>query len=251
MENRDNWDQHWSQLNEITELNPAQHYRHKLVFQAINDYLESRSNKIFDFGSGQGDLIRLMRSEFNEAKFTGFELGDSGVNISRIKTPDAQFVQCDLIENNPPYHKLYESGNIGVCSEVLEHLDEPKKMLITINKYLAKNAFLIITVPSGPMNEFEKSIGHRKHYMRSELENLVKSSGFSIIEIRCAGFPFFNLYKIIAFLRGKKIMQNDINPNRKISKILRIIFKIFNVLFHFNLTNSPFGWQLILIAQKQ
>ena len=98
------------------------------------------------------------------------------------------------------------------------------------------------------MNEFEKSIGHRKHYMRSELENLVKSSGFSIIEIRCAGFPFFNLYKIIAFLRGKKIMQNDINPNRKISKILRIIFKIFNVLFHFNLTNSPFGWQLILIA---
>ena len=122
-------------------------------------------------------------------------------------------------------------------------------MLAVINKYLAPGAFLIVTVPSGPMNEFEKSIGHRKHYRSSELVDMLRSVDLDVAEVCRAGFPFFNLYKITALLRGNKI-KNDVAAD-KISTLIKVCFKVFDFLFKFNLTKSFFGWQLLIIAQKK
>lgn len=252
LENRDGWDEHWSNLNDITMLNPAQHYRHKLLIEALAECIALRPYRanIYDFGSGQGDLVAMLASKFSGRSFTGLELSGVGVEISKAKAPTAKFRQCNLLEDSPPHTDLYGQCNIGICAEVLEHLDEPRKMLSVIKRYLAPGALLIITVPSGPMNSFEKAIGHRKHYQPEELMALVESAGLSVLRVQRAGFPFFNLYKLVALMRGEKL-RSDANGNSGVHGLMMFVLRVFDFLFErFNFRNSPFGWQLMLIAEK-
>jgi len=201
MEKRDIWDDHWHDLDSITTINPAQIYRHKLLVSTLIEVSKDSKN-IIDFGSGQGDMIELFSNSLPLLNYYGLELSKVGVEISKIKNPTAQFFQCDLLDDERQIKSLYAIGDIGICAEVLEHLDNPGYALNNIAKYIKPNGILIITVPGGPMNAFEKSIGHRRHFKIEEIAKLISYAGFDVTLKLKAGFPFFNLYKIISEGRG-------------------------------------------------
>lgn len=250
--NYDEWNRHWSKLNELTEINPAQNYRHKILVNVIYNHvnrLPYKDSLIFDFGSGQGDLIRSLTKRLPGRVFCGLELSEVGVELSRLKNSNANFFVCNLLDEKKQLEDLFSRANFGICAEVLEHLDQPEIALANIKKYMAPKGILVITVPGGPMNEFEKSIGHRRHYSVSMLSNLAESQGFRIIKVYRAGFPFFNLYKIFGFLRGKKLL-NDVGQKDGDGKLMKIALQLFSILFRFNFANSKFGWQLIMVLQK-
>src|SRR5205823_4886877 len=96
----------------------------------------------------------------------------------------------------------------AVCSEVLEHVDSPRDFLLAARVYLADNARLIVTVPGGPMSAFDRHIGHRQHFTRASIGELLRSSGFSIERICLSGFPFFNLYRCLVIARGEKLASD-------------------------------------------
>lgn len=250
-EKRDGWDDHWTELNDITEVNPAQHYRHRLLAKILRNCLANRpgSKKIFDFGSGQGDMVAMLKQGEPNCEFLGLELSQVGVDISSRKNLGASFYKCNLLDDDDQRTELFRQADIGFCSEVLEHIDTPLMALNNIRKYLAPGALIVITVPGGPMNEFEKSIGHRKHYSKDELQSLVAMSGLNVVKTIRAGFPFFNLYKVIALMRGKKLL-NDANQKGDSSFLMLFVLKVFDRLFKFNIESSPFGWQLLLIAEN-
>jgi SAM-dependent methyltransferase len=253
---RDVWDEHWTELNEITEVNPAQHYRHRLLTRVIEYCLKQKpdANRVFDFGSGQGDLIKMLGKGPSGREYYGLELSQVGVDISSKKYPVARFFKCNLLDPNSQLPDLYGKAQLGICSEVLEHIDEPAVALSAIRRYLAPGAQIIITVPGGPMNEFEKSIGHRMHYSKAQLAALLEKSGLRPIKFVRAGFPFFNLYKLIALARGKKLLQDtgsgssgEIGGSKW---LMMLVLKVFEYLFRLNLSNSPFGWQMLVIAEN-
>ncbi len=79
----------------------------------------------------------------------------------------------------------------------------------------------------------------------------MNESGFKTREIYRSGFPFFNLYKIIAFMRGKKICDDARGNSDKPSGFMITTLKIFDFLFeYFNFDRTPWGWQLIAVAEK-
>jgi hypothetical protein len=81
-------------------------------------------------------------------------------------------------------------ADYAVCSEVLEHLDDPALFLRNSAALMSPGCTLIVTVPGGPMSAFDRHIGHRKHYLVSELRGLLERSGFSVKTAMAAGFPF-------------------------------------------------------------
>ena len=254
---RDDWDDHWSHVNDITEKNPAQHYRHKLIVDIVHDYVVRNPNikEIVDFGSGQGDVMALLTKKITGVNFYGLELSQVGVDISKQKCPNTPFYKINLLDSNDTVPELFGIANLGLCSEVLEHLDDPKQMLEEIKRYLAPRAFLIVTVPSGPMNAFEKFIGHRQHFTKETISNLTQSAGFMPVQTIRAGFPFFNLYKIAGYLQSARVVEKITHENSKDFKqsitrsILLATLAIFRFLFRFNLKDNPLGWQLIHICQ--
>jgi 2-polyprenyl-3-methyl-5-hydroxy-6-metoxy-1,4-benzoquinol methylase len=249
--NCDNWEQHWSDYSESTEKIPSHSFRRNLIKKILAKESLSHAS-IIDFGSGQGDLLKFIASQFKIKQLLGLELTEIGVEISKKKLPSALFIQKNLLEDSTvELNSLANYAEYGLCLEVLEHLDDPAQLLRNVRYYLKPNAKLIITVPGGKMAAFEKHIGHRTHYTKKKLSALLQSAGYNTFSIQAAGFPFFNLYKMMTILRGKKLINDvKIQHQKKLSNVMMsFIMKMFHILFKLNINSIPLGWQLIAVVK--
>lgn len=245
----DDWDRHWQQYAEAAALNPAQGYRRKLVCEELKSHGCSNDARILDIGSGQGDLAVDLRAAFPQARITGLELSAAGVRVAAGKVPDAQFLQRDLLDPGADPGELRGWADYAICSEVLEHLDDPRLLLSNAAEYLAPGCRLVVTVPGGPQSEFDRHIGHRRHYSPEELWTLLTSAGFQVDICTEAGFPFFNLYRATVILRGRRLIEDVQNGAEGSSKWLaHAAMALFGHLFAMNLTGTGMGWQTIAVA---
>ena len=96
------------------------------------------------------------------------------------------------------------------------------------------------------MSAFDKHIGHRKHFRQAEIEALLREAGYEPEQVTGAGFPFFNLYRGVVILRGKKLIGDvRAQQDRAASLPARLAMGVFSLLFHLNVDSSPWGWQMI------
>ena len=138
----------------------------------------------------------------------GFELSEVGVGISRAKVPTATFHQVDLFAPPAEVSCLENQADVVVCSEVIEHVDDPVGFCHRIRSYLKPGGQLLVTVPGGPMSAFDHFIGHRRHYDRTSIARVLDAAGFKVEAVKLAGFPFFNLYRLVIILLGKRLISN-------------------------------------------
>lgn len=247
---QDDWDQHWRDYADAAELNPAQGYRRRVACELLRRFGCSGSAPVLDIGSGQGDLALDLRQAFPQAQLAGIELSATGVEVSLRKVPGVQFLQRDLLAPDQDPGALKSWAHYAVCSEVLEHLDDPSLLLRNAMAYLAPGCVLAVTVPGGPQSEFDRHIGHRQHFTPTSLRALLESSGFKVELATTAGFPFFNLYRTVVILRGRKLIEDVQSGSRASSgKLARAVMAIFRGLFHFNLLGSNLGWQTVAVAR--
>lgn len=246
---QDDWEQHWESFSEAAEENPGQRYRHSIACRLLKKQGCRGTTRILDVGSGQGDLGVVLRAAFEQAHIAGLELSASGVAISAKKAPTVQFFQRDLYQPPSDQEPLRAWAEYAVCVEVLEHLDEPRKFLANTAHFLSPGCTLLVTVPGGPMSEFDHYIGHRKHYTPAELRALLEGAGFNVQLATGAGFPFFNLYRMAVILRGRRLVHDiRTQPGVKPRALARVVMAAFRLLFRFNLLGVRWGWQTIAVA---
>jgi hypothetical protein len=121
-------------------------------------------------------------------------------------------------------------------------------LLRNLRRYLAPESRLVVTVPAGPRNAYEIHIGHRRHYTRQMLRTLLEGEGFDVVEMRAAGFPFFNLYKLMALARGDRLVADADAPPTRQPLAMRASLAAFRALFRLNVERVPLGWQLVAVA---
>ena len=246
---RDDWDSHWDEYNECAQSNPALAYRRRLIFSLLGIEGTGAGVRLLDVGSGQGDFAAAALKEFPSAELLGLELSRSGVEISRHKVPRAQFLQRNLLDGSRPSSEHQWWATHAVCSEVIEHVDDPCKLLISARQYMQPECKLLVTAPGGPMSAFDKHIGHRKHYRIEEIAVLFRDAGFEPQYLARAGFPFFNLYRALVVLRGEAIVEDaKARENRVASVPARMAMALFRPLLHLNFDSSPWGWQMAATA---
>src|SRR5262245_7853274 len=125
----DDWNQHWQDYSETAQQNPAQNYRRQLILTLLGVRGSGGGVRIIDTGSGQGDMAAAIRTRFPSAAILGLELSQSGVEISRRKVPSAHFIQRNLLDRTEPLAAQRGWATHAVCSEVIEHLDDPALLL--------------------------------------------------------------------------------------------------------------------------
>jgi SAM-dependent methyltransferase len=246
---RDDWNDHWAKYADSANENPAQAYRRRLIALALSSH--GRPARILDIGSGQGDMAAYLRDVFPEAKIRGIELSQTGVDIARKKVPTATFTQRDLLEPAVLSPAEREWATHAVCTEVLEHVEAPEVLLAAAQAYLAPGGWLFVTVPGGPMSAFDRHIGHRRHYRPADLRAVLESGGLETVAVSGAGFPFFNLYRLLVILRGKRLVQDAKSEAGQLPWSARAVMRLFSVLFRLNLDNFPWGWQIVALARKR
>jgi SAM-dependent methyltransferase len=247
---RDDWDRHWDRYAESAELNPAQRMRHDFIARMLCADAPNEVIHILDIGSGQGDLLQKLEPLLPQASLLGVELSESGVTIAQRKVPRATFIAADIFQPPPALDDFKSWATHAVCSEVLEHVDDPVAFLMLARKYLAPGARLIVTVPGGPMSAFDRHVGHRQHFDRLKIRAMLEQAGYSVERIYLTGFPFFNLYRLLVIARGKRLAQDVESQSSGLSSALAsYMMKLFRLLFRANLLDSPFGWQVVAVAR--
>jgi SAM-dependent methyltransferase len=248
---RDDWNRHWDEYSRTAEDNPAQNYRRALIFSLLGLRGAGEEARLLDIGSGQGDMAGTILSRFPSARVLGLELSQSGVEISRGKVPGARFVQRDLLDTTEPPAELRAWATHAVCSEVIEHVDEPARLLKNARSYMKPGGLLVLTAPGGPMSAFDKHIGHRKHWGPEEIASLLRQAGFESVQASGSGFPFFNLYRCVVILRGKKLIQDvSTGSTGTTSLSARAAMAVFHRLIRLGLNSSRRGWQMVATARS-
>lgn len=241
----DDWDRHWLAYSAAAELSPSTAYRRRLAFRLLGMDPRDASVRMLEIGSGTGRFAEEFGQRAPLGKFLGLELSRTGVEIAGRRVPAARFVRRDLLQAATPEDKADFRATHALCSDVLEHVDDPRLLLRHAAEYMAPDCKLVVTVPGGWWNAFYGHIGHRRHYAPAELEDLLDTAGFAVERTYAAGFPFFNLYRILVTLRGTGLIAEAAGTP---SLLLRSSGAIFNALFHLNLMH-PWGWQTLAVAR--
>lgn len=252
------WDAHWDHFGKSVERNPANEYRYRLVCAAIGS--PSAGSTLVDVGSGQGELALRLQALHPQVAVHGLELSAEGVARARqlalASQSPARFTQRDLLRQEPLPECDRHAASYAVCSEVLEHLDDPAHLLRNTLDYISANGRLIVTVPGGPRSAFDRHIGHRRHFTPVRLRSVLEAGGFVPQTVVRAGFPFFNLYKLAVIARGSRLID-DLDDSKRPREGLsspeatgaaRTVLRFFQRAFRFNIDSSPFGWQLLAVA---
>ena len=245
---RDDWDRHWDDYAEAAEQNPAQRYRRKLIFGLLGAGSDAR---VLDIGSGQGDFAADLLQEHPDADLLGIEVSPAGIEISKRKAPSADFIVRDLMGSEPPPDEYRGWATHAVCSEVLEHVDDPARVIANALPYMQPGCRLVVTVPGGPMSAFDRHIGHRRHFSAGDLGGVLRDAGFEVDMSAGAGFPFFNLYRLVVILRGRKLVDDvTASEGGSESRLAGAVMAVFKALFRLNLPLRRGGWQTVAVARR-
>ena len=252
----DDWDRHWREYSASAEENPAQLYRQRLIASHLGLDVAAHhlgaTPQVLDIGSGSGDMVQQLRRRFPTSRLLGVELSESGVELARRKVPDAAFVQQDLLSDAAPPVAFRGWATHAVCSEVLEHVDEPAKLLWNARAYLRPGCRMVVTVPGGPRSAFDRHIGHRRHYGIDDLGGLLAQAGLEVETVTGAGFPFFNLYRLVVVARGRRLVDDvAASPDgQPATGAARLVMRAFGLSFRLNLDSSRLGYQIVAVARE-
>jgi SAM-dependent methyltransferase len=244
---RDDWNQHWDSYAASASLNPAQAYRRRLIFERLE--LGSGPCRVLELGSGQGDFSRELLERHPQAELLGLDISQSGIDLAARKVPRARFLRQDLTQpfDIPDVYRSWATH--AVCSEVLEHVDDAVQVLKNARRCLAPGARLVVTVPAGPRSAFDLHIGHKRHFTPESLGSLLRAAGLESDCLHGAGFPFFNLYRLVVLARGEKLID-DAGARGRLPLAARAAMRAFSWLFELNSGATPWGWQLVAVARE-
>jgi len=248
------WDHHWNAYGEAAEGSPANVYRRQLVLRLLGR--PPAGATVLDIGSGQGEFAIHLRETYPDLAVWGVEYSAAGVERSRAaaagRGAEVTFTQLDLME---PVTRGPDQAAAGyaVCSEVLEHVADPVRLLRNAKSLLAPGCRVIVTVPGGPRSAFDRHIGHHRHFTAPGLRGVLTDAGYGVERVLRAGFPFFNLYKLAVIARGRRLITDveDRAPGAAPSGAERAAARLFDLGFRHSRDDFPLGWQVAAVARIQ
>ena len=142
-----------------------------------------------DLGCGPGATTREVAKAVGASRVVGLDFDP------RLKDPcrknGVDFKQADLEKGD-----LALSGerfDFWTAMDVLEHLDDPGRLLRALKPALAEGAVGVVTVPAFPLlfSDWDRALGHRRRYTRQALRALLTDAGYDVLDMRhLYGFAF-------------------------------------------------------------
>lgn len=158
----------------------------------MSNWLEFAANPLF--------ILKKLQAD-NLARYAGFIKGRA-LDIGCGLRPYARYLEArrcvgiDILAEVQPDIRAYcdqlpfKDGSFDsvICTEVLEHVAQPRSCLAGINKVLKKGGFVYITVPQCWCLHYEPDDYWR--FTRYGIERLMREAGFEIVSMRRIGGIF-------------------------------------------------------------
>jgi SAM-dependent methyltransferase len=226
-----------SELDEVlAELEGATNYK-AWVLELLRPFTQGR---VLEIGAGRGTYARELRG-----------LGQSltAVEPSARLIPPLRQQLADLSDvtviNGTLIDVADKNFDTAVMLNVLEHVEDDRSLLADIFARLVPGGTVCIWVPAFPalFGEFDRLVGHCRRYRKRDLESLLVTSGFTIIESRYANLPGFFAWWLIVRLLGAKPTAGHLSTiyDRWFIPAIRAVEKRIK---------PPFGQSLFVVARR-
>lgn len=140
--------------------------------------------------------------------------------------------------------------------DVLEHIEDDQRAIREAFRVLKNKGILLLTVPAYDWlwSEHDEALGHKRRYIKSQIEMKLKKAGFTILKSSYIISSF--LLPITLFRFWQKISKQEKVPKTSyvilpgfLNFFLAQILKLEGILVQ--AINLPFGVSLVCVAKKQ
>ena len=237
-----NPDTYWESTEASYPHYPTVRHRKRFILNAIACAKLPPGFTVFDFGCGEASLLKSIQAKFRllDDQLGGCDVSGRAVVSAKMKLKSPYL-----------FHALYpdlpRTFDVMICSEVIEHTRDYKKILEWMHANLAPGGLLILTTQAGKIHGSDRYTGHTQHFDRRELTNLLISIGYKIEQSYLWGWPFFTLQKYMTDFRFEQIQANYLEGSLSLRK--KIIFSLAYLAYCLH-DLIPFGPQIYITARK-
>jgi len=137
---------HWDRCSrDLFRMDAYLIARYEIIMRLVKKYSGISCGKVLDAGCGDGMLTSLIAGEGYSVD--GVDTNLQGIEIARSKFEQKNILGDFYVIDSYRYPFEEEVYDIVVCSDVIEHVKEPVKMLNEIKRVLKKGGYLIISTP--------------------------------------------------------------------------------------------------------
>lgn len=173
-----------------THKNPIQRYLIANFYKGFIEEVKSKKPKtILDVGCGEGFTLELLHDKKIGEKLEGVDFLKTAIEIGKKERPFLTLKEGTIYKL--PYKD--NSFDLVICSEVLEHLEDPKKALEELHRVTKK--YIVLSVPNEPWfmmanfirgknwSRWGNDIEHINHWSTGAFTKFV-SKKFKILSVR-------------------------------------------------------------------
>ena len=188
MKQTDNYKKH-------THKNPIQRFLLANFFRNLVNITKAKTvDSILDVGCGEGFTLNRLNEHGIGKRLEGLDYSKDAIALGKKTYPDIKITQGSIYKL--PYQN--NSFDLVLCTEVLEHLQNPEQALKELVRVSKK--YLVISVPNEPFfmlaqlirgknwSRFGNDIEHINHWTMFGFPKFVKQS--SSVKILAKRFPF-------------------------------------------------------------
>jgi len=177
-------------LTKHTTKNPISRFFLDNFFKTLLGEMRALKPKsILDVGAGEGFTLQKLKDNKIGEKLEGIEYMDEAIKLGKHYHPDITIKKGDIYKL--PYKD--NSFDVVICSEVMEHLEDPEKALKELKRVTKK--YLLLSVPNEPFFTIQRifrgknvlKLGdhpeHIQHWSNKSFEKFV-SGQLTIVKVK-------------------------------------------------------------------
>lgn len=177
---------------QVQSIGPLTHTRYRLL-KALLPKGFTRPPRILDVGCGPGHFLQTLLRSIPDATLCGIEPSASAIAAAAPEIRD--HILCgDVVHDGTRLGP--ESFDLIICSEVLEHVENPASVVDSLVRLAASRALILFSVPAG-MNHWsaqDDAAGHLRRFELDEFRRMIERAGLDVRRIYTWGGPVSWLY---------------------------------------------------------
>ena len=167
---------YWTK-NRIRKSKIYQYYVYKYARK-----IKKSPNTIIDVGCGTGLKLKTLKDE--DTQIIGIDQ-PSAISYCKNNLDFGEWIADDI--ENPEKLSDIPKGDLVICSDVIEHLNDPDKLIKYIKEAMLKDGILILSTPErdklrGKQNRNPSNPVHIREWNNRELKRYLEDRGFKIID---------------------------------------------------------------------
>lgn len=194
----------YSAKAELDAMAAAVNY-YKWIFNELRPHCHGT---VLEVGAGTGHLSSLLLRAEDVKRLILLEPAENLLPALRERFEGHEGVQ--VIEGSLEDLDSYVKVDVIVCCSVLEHIEDAKGFLVTMQRVLKREGKVLVFVPANPWSygPFDEAVGHFRRYTRGSLRELVEGTGFVIVDCK-----YINLLGNVFYTVSQRLLKSkDANP---------------------------------------